>query len=252
VVSTPSIAHLKASVPSRYKLAARSAYLRMAAVTTTGSKHECPCCGRLLGRFARFHGEQDQCPGCGSLMRHRALLLYLRDVLHVERARLRLLQVAPNAGVMRWLKARPGVDVVSVDLCSPLASIQADITDMPFEDEAFDMVICSHVLEHVPDDRKAISELFRSLRRGGKAILQVPPSDLEETFEDPSITDPRERQRLFQQYDHVRLCGADYADRIGEAGFEVTTVDYPATLEPRLRDWFGLRIGEPFYLAVRP
>jgi SAM-dependent methyltransferase len=252
VVSTPSLAHLKASVPSRYKLAARSAYLRMAAVTTAGSRHECPCCGRRMGRFARFHGAYDQCPGCGSLMRHRSLLLYLRDVVRIGGRPLSLMQVAPNRGVMRWLEARPALELVSVDLSSPLAAVRADITDLPFEDESFDMVICAHVLEHVPDDRKAIAELFRSLRPGGTAILQVPPSDLEETFEDPSITDPRERERLFQQYDHVRLCGADYLDRIGEAGFDVTRVDYPATLEPATRELYGLRPGEPFYLSVKP
>jgi SAM-dependent methyltransferase len=108
------------------------------------------------------------------------------------------------------------------------------------------------VLEHVPDDRKAIAELYRVLRPGGTALIQVPPSNLEVTAEDPSVTDPAERERLFGQHDHVRLCGADYKARLEEPGLEVEVVDYAAQLEPSTQARFGLRAGEPFYVCFRP
>lgn len=101
--------------------------------------------------------------------------------------------------------------------------VKMDITDIQFPPETFDVVYCSHVLEHVPDDRKAMREFWRVLKPGGWAILNVPVID-KETFEDFSITDPDERERVFGKDDHVRLYGPDYADRLREAGFVVTVV----------------------------
>lgn len=205
-----------------------------------------------MRRFARFHGIEDQCPRCGSLMRHRGLLLYLRDVLRVESAGGDVLHCAPEPALQVWLAGLPTVTYVSVDLDSPRATVHADITDLPFDDASFDLVLCSHVLEHVPDDRAAIGELFRVVRPGGVALIQVPPGPVEETYEDPAVTDPVERERRFGQYDHVRLCGPDYGLRIKAAGFEVVAEDYVERLDPETRAKFGLRAGEPFYVSSRP
>jgi SAM-dependent methyltransferase len=251
--SVVSLAALKASVPPRYKQAARRVFLRAAAFTSTGSGVCCPCCGRESAHFVRFHGEHDQCPGCGSLMRHRALLLLLRDRLDLQDRGGRVLHVGPARAVADWLESQDRLDHISVDLDSPIANVHADATDLPFEGESFDFVVCVHVLEHIPDDRKALAELFRVLRPGGQAILQVPPSDLEATREDfDVVTDPQERERVFGQYDHVRLCGADYPERIEEAGFEVERVDFVAELGDAFRRRHGLRTGEPFDLCVKP
>ena len=247
-----SVAALKAAVPPRYKQAVRRAFLRVAAVTSAGSGVECPCCGRELRRFARFHGEHDQCPGCGSLMRHRALLLLLRDRLRVQDVGGRVVHIGPAKAVAEWFSSRERIDYVSVDLDSPLASVRADAQDLPFEDESFDLAVCVHTLEHIPDDRQALREMYRVLRPGGRAVFQVPPSDLAVTHEDPGITDPLERERLFGQYDHVRLCGADYPSRIAEVGFEVERLDFVETLEEDVRRRYGLRTGEPFDLCVKP
>jgi SAM-dependent methyltransferase len=247
-----SFAAFKAAVPPRYKQAARRAYLRAAAVRNTGSALCCPCCGRESARWARFHGERDQCPGCGSLMRHRALLLLLRDRYHLDVRGGRVLHVGPGPAVSAWLDRREQLDYVTGDIDSPLAQVQMDATDMPFEDESFDFAICVHVFEHIPDDRKAMSEFFRVLRPGAEAVFQVPPSDLETTREDDEVTDPHEREVLFGQYDHVRLCGADYPARIAEAGFEVDRVDYAAHLDESVQRRYGLRAGEPFDLCVKP
>jgi SAM-dependent methyltransferase len=246
-----SLASLKAAVPPRYKHAARRVFLRAAALGTTGSAVSCPCCGREWSHFARFHGHQEQCPGCGSLMRQRALLLLLRDRYGMPQRGGRVLHVGPSRAVACWFESQP-VEYVSADLDSSVARVHADATDLPFEDESFDLVICVHVLEHIPDDRKALSEFLRVLRPGAPAIFQVPPSDLEVTREDPNVTDPHERERLFGQYDHVRLCGADYPDRIRDVGFEVARADYVAGLDEPERRRYGLRLGEPFDLCVKP
>jgi SAM-dependent methyltransferase len=247
-----SFAAVKAAVPPRYKQAARHAFRRVAGLTSAGTAVCCPCCGREYGHFVRFHGMHDQCPGCGSLMRHRALLLLLRDHYGIEARNERVLHVGPGAAVSSWLEGRKGLEYVTGDIDSPLAEVRMDATQMPFEDESFDFAICVHVLEHIPDDRKAMSEFFRVLKPGGEAVFQVPPSDLETTREDTGVTDPHERELLFGQYDHVRLCGADYSDRIGEAGFEVDRFDYVAQLDESTRNRYGLRTGEPFDLCVKP
>jgi SAM-dependent methyltransferase len=243
---------LKARVPARYRRAARHAFLRASSLVNAGSGVECPVCDRRFRKFARFHGKSDQCPGCSSLMRHRAILLYIQDVLKLAERELNVLHVGPAESLRRRLSSFDSIDYLSVDLDPAMADVQADVTDLQFDANSFDFVLCLHVLEHVPEDRKAISELCRVLRPGGTALIQVPPSDLEVTAEDPSVTGPRERERLFGQYDHVRLCGGDYKARLEEPGFEVEVVDYPAQLEQSVRARFGLRVGEPFYICVKP
>jgi len=243
---------LKARVPARYKHAARHAFLRACSLVNLGSQVECPVCDRHYRKFARFHGEHDQCPGCSSLMRHRAIVLYLLDVLKLGERELALLHIGPAESVSGRLSSLESLDYLSADLEPGIADVQADITDLYFDPSSFDFVLCVHVLEHVPEDRKAISELYRVLRPGGTALIQVPPSNLEVTAEDPSVTDPRERERLFGQFDHVRLCGSDYKGRLEEPGFDVEMVDYPALLEPSTRARYGLRVGEPFYVCVKP
>jgi SAM-dependent methyltransferase len=252
MIVVPTAAHLKAALEPRHKQALRSWFLRLSSVTCAGTGVQCPCCGRRLARFARFHGQHDQCPRCTSLMRHRALLLYLRDVLRVGTAPARVLHVAPSPAIAQWMRSLHGVSYLSTDLCSPLADVQADITDLPFADASFDLVLCAHVLEHVPDDRRAIAEFHRVLAPGGTAVLQVPPDPVAETFEDPAVTDPRDRERLFGQYDHVRRCGPDYGLRIAAAGFEVVREDYAERLEPETRERYGVRTGEPFYVCDKP
>jgi SAM-dependent methyltransferase len=249
VLSVPA---LKAALPARYKAAARRAFLRLASVLNVGSRVSCPICGRHVRKFARFHGENDQCPRCGSLMRHRAMLLYLRDVERMAESDREVLHVGPSNSIRVWLSSLPRLRYLSVDRDPDVADLRADITSLPFEEGSFDYVICSHVLEHVPDDRAAIAELHRVLRPEGKALIQVPPSELEETLEDFAITEPSERERLFGQYDHVRLCGADYRARLQEPGFRVEELDYPAELDPAALEQHGLRPGEPFYVCVKP
>jgi SAM-dependent methyltransferase len=135
----------------------------------------------------------------------------------------RILHVAPEPALGQLLRDARGLEIVSADLDSPHAMVRLDLTRIEMADASFDVILCSHVLEHVQDDRRAMRELWRILRPGGWAMIQVPISG-KPTFEDPSITNPAERERLFWQVDHVRLYGLDITDRLTEAGFAVETV----------------------------
>jgi SAM-dependent methyltransferase len=249
VLSVPA---LKAALPARFKQTLRGSFLRATKLVNAGSRVECPICERRFRKFARFHGANDQCPGCGSLMRHRAILLYLRDVLRLPETESDVLHVGPAASIRQRLSSISPLRYLSLDIDPALADVQGDVTDLRFRDASFDFLLCVHVLEHVPDDRAAIGELFRVLRPGGRALIQVPPSSLAVTLEDPAVTHPTERERLFGQHDHVRICGADYTGRLAQAGFAVESVDYVAQLDLRAQSRYGLRVGEPFYLCTKP
>jgi ubiquinone/menaquinone biosynthesis C-methylase UbiE len=140
------------------------------------------------------------------------------------------------------------LNYVTADLESPLADVKLDIQEMPFGDNEFDVVICNHVLEHVPNDRKAIGEIYRVLKKGGFAILQVPTDySMEKTYEDPSITDPLEREKHFRQKDHYRLYGRDYLNRIKEAGFIIKDDNYLVSLTIENRERYRLPAMEFMY-----
>jgi len=131
-----------------------------------------------------------------------------------------MLHVAPEIAIERQLRRIPELQYLTADLSSPTAMVKMDITDIQYPDASFDVIFCSHVLEHVPEDRKAMRELRRVLRPGGWALLEVPVRG-EETFEHPSVTDPQERKRIYGQFDHVRIYGTDISMRLEEAGFSV-------------------------------
>jgi len=197
------------------------------AVAYQGRGRWCPVCGSESARFCSFsvvRREDAQCVHCGSVERHRLgwLFLHMRTDLFDGRPK-RMLHVAPEACFAARLRHWPGIDYLTADLSSPHAMVKMDVTAIPYGDEFFDVIYCSHVLEHVPDDRRAMRELCRVLKRRGWAILLVPIL-AERTFEDPSVVDPAERFRRFGQADHVRAYGPDYVERLREAGFTVQTV----------------------------
>lgn len=201
-----------------------------------GRGKECPMCGCKRRKFLPYgyvvQRENALCPGCLSLERHRLLWLYLQRETDLFEARPRLLHAAPEVALMRKLKQLYKdcpKQYVTADLESPLADMHFDIQQIPIADGEFDAVICNHIMEHVEDDRKAISELYRILRPGGWGIILSPVElDRAETFEDDTITDRDERTRIFGQYDHRRIYGRDYADRLASVGFEVVESDYRA------------------------
>jgi hypothetical protein len=151
----------------------------------------------------------------------------------------RMLHFAPEPTIAQRLSEHPAIDYLSGDLDPALAMEKVDITDIQYPDDSFDVVCCSHVLEHVPDDRRAIRELFRVLRPGGWAIIQVPIWRAT-TDEDPAVTDPAQRTERFGQFDHARAYGKDdYPSRLAAAGFHVIVDPYPR----RIGQWCVERYG---------
>jgi SAM-dependent methyltransferase len=159
-----------------------------------------------------------------------------------------MLHLAPETQLSRLFEKASGIDYVSADLDSPEAMVKMDIMNIHYPNGIFDVIYCSHVLEHVVDDRKAMGELFRVLKAGGWAILQV-PIFVGPTFEDPTVTAPEERERLFGQHDHVRRYGMDYKDRLAEAGFSVSVDGFVRELDDRAAARFGLMRSEDIYLC---
>jgi SAM-dependent methyltransferase len=194
-----------------------------------GRARYCPVCRSHCRRFLA-HGPSSRrvqdvvCPVCLSHPRLRLAWLFLSTRTDLLDGRPKqMLHIAPEPALTDVLRTARGIETVSADLASPHAMIRLDITSIDRESASFHVILCSHVLEHVEDDRRAMRELFRVLRPGGWAVIQVPISS-KPTFEDPSITDPAERERLFWQVDHVRLYGLDISDRLTEAGFQVETI----------------------------
>jgi len=192
-------------------------------------------------------------PSTLSLERHRLLWLYLKNETDFFTAKLKVLHFAPEQAFYKRFKSMKNLDYVTTDLNSPLADVKADICNLPFKDNNFDVILCNHVLEHIPDDTKAMQELFRILKPGGFGVFQI-PQDLsrEFTFEDNSITDKKERAKIFGQYDHVRVYGRDYFNKLRSIGFKVEEVDYTATFTDEEIAKYSLAKGEIIPVVYKP
>ncbi len=170
-------------------------------------------------------------PSTYSLERHRLLWLYLKNETSFFKAKLKVLHFAPESALMNQFKKLKNLSYDTIDLNSPIADIKADICDLPFLDNSYDFILCNHVLEHIVDDSKAMRELFRVLKKNGIGIFQVPIDyNRDTTFEDFSVTNKKERNKLFGQYDHVRIYGLDFFDRLQKAGFSVERCEYTSKL----------------------
>ncbi|MBD2465107.1 glycosyltransferase [Oscillatoria sp. FACHB-1407] len=221
----------------------------------SSARYFCPCCGNSCAQWLDFSSTYRNvtCPHCASQPRHRALKLYLLERTNLYKDPLKVLHFAPESFLRNAIASLPNLDYVTTDLMDPSVDINFDITNIPFDDDSFDVIFCSHVLEHVPDDRAAMQELFRILKPGGWAFLQV-PIDIyrEQSFDDPTITDPEERRKFYWQEDHVRLYGLDYKERLEQAGFTVKVEDYAKQLDPVLVERYGLDLSENLYFGVKP
>lgn len=216
---------------------------------------ECPICG---GRFLSFESygvvprPNAKCPSCHSLERHRLLWLFLKARTNFFKSQLRVLDIAPTEILSEKFRRLPNIDYVSIDLSSPHAMRRMDITALEFPDDEFDCILCSHVLEHVPDDRKAMKQLLRVLRPGGWTIVQVPiDRALERTFDGAHLP-PHERERLFEMAEHVRMYGIDFSDRLRDVGFSVTVDAYAQELTEIDQKRHGISPHEDIYFCVKP
>ncbi|MFD2891809.1 class I SAM-dependent methyltransferase [Flavobacterium chuncheonense] len=216
-----------------------------------GSTYTDPIDGKSFRMFLPYgYGNQRNnvlSPSTLSLERHRLLWLYLQNEtdFFTSEKKLKVLHFAPEQAFYKRFRNQKNLDYTTTDLFSPLADVKADICNLPFEDNQYDIILCNHVLEHIPDDTKAMQELYRVLKPGGMGIFQI-PQDLSRvtTFADDSITDPKERAKIFGQYDHVRVYGRDYFDKLRSIGFKVNEVDYTQTLTSELVEKYCLAKGE--------
>jgi hypothetical protein len=191
-----------------------------------GNARYCPICQKTSARFRPFGDpprNDAHCPHCFSLERHRVTWLFFeRNTDLFDGRPKRMLHVAPEPGVQRRLKHQLGSGYLTADLLDRETMVRMDITNIQYPNASFDIVYCSHVLEHVPDDRTAMRELRRVLKPHGWAVFLVPQHS-GPTYEDFGITDPAARRIAFGQDDHVRRYGEDFPDRLIEAGFRVNT-----------------------------
>jgi len=239
-----------------------------------GHSRTCCVCGKTFFRFSKYRGgwkafspylhnvkwtgsdfDQFWCPFCRSHDRERHLLLFFEKLRFFERLTgSAILHFAPEKWVSHRIEACRPARYVKGDLNPSRKGVERiDVTEIPYPDESFDWVLCNHVLEHVPDDAKALRELYRVLKRGGLAILQTPfASGLEKTLEDADeVNTDEKRMAFYGQEDHVRLYGRDLFDRIRAAGFHLELKKHAECMPDIEASRYGVNHEEPLFLCVK-
>lgn len=240
-------------VPRKYLQRVAGVGLKIASIFYRGSAVQCPVCQtgfRTFLPYGRINARPNAlCPNCLSLERHRLIWVYLTEKTDFFKSKLKVLHIAPEACFINRFEKIHGNGYITADIESPLAKVKMDIHQIPFPENTFDAVLCNHVLEHVRDDIQAMKEIHRVLKPGGFSIQQVPFFNPvpDTTFEDNTITDPREREKVFGQDDHVRKYGHDYAQRMERAGLIAIEDPFVNELSDELRKKFGLVKGEVIF-----
>ena len=235
-------------IPLNIKLYLKEKLWKLQAARMNGEGYICPFCLRKSRKFgiigqhspALIENEvigagrrRAGCYNCGSKDRERLVFIYLKEKLSIfdQPDKLKILHFAPERNLSNKLRSAGFAKYICGDLFSegyeyPDYVEHIDVLDIPYKANTFDLVICNHVLEHVPDDIGAMKEIYRVLKKGGKSILQTPISKIRlKTIEDPSIIDPEERRIKFGQSDHVRIYGQDYQKKLESVGFLVSRIN---------------------------
>ena len=216
-----------------------------------GDRYTDPIDGKSYRKFLPYgYGKQREnalSPSTLSLERHRLMWLFLRDEtdFFTSKQKQKVLHIAPEQCFLDIFRNQNNLDYTTSDINSPIADVKADICNLPFENNSYDIIFCNHVLEHIADDTRAMQELFRVLKPGGMGIFQI-PQDLsrKKTFEDNTIVDKKERAKIFGQYDHVRIYGLDYFEKLRAIGFKVEEIDYTKKIEQKEMKRFCLMKNE--------
>ncbi len=220
-------------------------------------KVQCNICNWSGSKFCDFYTgynhvyENAVCPQCYSHPRHRAYYIYLEKLLTKFDRKIKLLHFSPEVSITKFLASHDNIEYLSVDIDHSKAMRKEDITNLSFKNDSFDLIICMHVFEHIDDDKKAMEEVFRVLKPDGYALLDVPIDVTRSTtYEDPSITSPEARTKEFWQWDHVRLYGMDYKDKLRAIGFDVNEDYYIKSLGKNYTDRHGMELI-PSYLCTK-
>jgi SAM-dependent methyltransferase len=226
-----------------------------------GSRFTCPICGYQARKFLAaglyVKRPNEKCPSCGSLTRHRHVWLFLEEYFS-KHPSTRILHFSPEKPISDRLKMREGIQYFTSQYDRNIqADYHLDIQNIDLGSDQFDLIICSHVLEHIPDDQTAMKEMYRILKPGGCAVVLVPlwPSEKHPTYENNAVTDYRDRIIHFGQFDHLRIYGLDVTERLEDAGFRVEIVDMEKRTEASLSEKYRLRnnldIRELIFLSVK-
>jgi len=264
---------IKRIIPKRYHSGVVDLYRRcryfFLSFLYAGDEFECPFCGKhfrklqstgldnpvlreknVVGAGYRLNAI---CPRCNSTDRERLIYLYLKNTTNILYENLKILHIAPERNLQKVLMSNPNINYLSAGINAPLAMVKMDIANIEYEDNLFDVIICNHVLEHIQDDRKAMSELYRVLVPCGRAILQVPISlSLNKTYEDARVSTPEEREKVFGQSDHVRIYARDYKNRLEKVGFSVKVYNLTEEFGESLTHKYGLLKDENIYICSKP
>lgn len=251
---------LKKHFSQKQRAKLRAIYQKAMLPLYLGSTYYCPCCHTGLRKLLPFYGtENTRCPNCNSIARYRLYWLYLKRKTDLFHSRRKILHFAPEAALSRNLKKMPNLNYITADLLASFIDnmcvkpdVIMDVCNIKFPSNTFDVVLCNHLLEHVPDDRKAMCEVYRVLKPDGWALMQVPINEeLSETHEDPAIVSKSDRAHHYGNPDHLRLYGKDYKSKLESVGFKVKTKNYIYELDPQEIDKYQLIDKETLYIAKK-
>lgn len=194
--------------------------------------------------------ENSTCSNCGSQPRHRSFVFYFQKYVYTD-TNINVLHFSPQSRIADLFRANDKINYITSDFKTGGAMIKEDMQNLSYGDRSFDVVICLHVLEHIEDDRKALKEIYRVLKNKGFALIDVPiDNSLEHTYEDPLINTPEARSKAYWQWDHLRLYGRDFSDRLQEAGFKVTKLELKHYIDEDDFRYYGLK-RSPIYYCLK-
>ncbi len=221
----------------------------------SGKSNLCPCCGRYLRKFTSYGLKMRKsacCPICGSLERHRLLIIFLKLKTTFFSRNIKLLHFSPKINLIHLFMKYSNIRYISSDLHPSNVLIRNNITKLSFRDNVFDVIICSHVLEHIKNDYSALKELYRVLKTKGWGIIQIPiDMEREKTYENQKILKPKDRLLHFGHEDHVRIYGLDFKKKVEEVGFHIRFIDYAKNLAQKNIKKLGLNVNEKFYFLTK-
>lgn len=238
-------------IPCKILKIIKPVYYFIRGLLYTGNKYNCIICKKTFSKFLKYDKRKNaMCPGCASLERHRLLCLYLQNETNLLNKKNKILHFAPEYSLQKKFKKLSDKNYLSTDIEHPDAMLHADITKLPIKDNLFDLILCNHVLQEIPDDKKAIREIFRILKKGGVVIITIPENNNNKTFENQGEKTDKDRAKLYGYYGALRIYGKDFVKKLTNEGFKVEIIDYIKKFKKEEIKRYGL-IPELFYLCKK-